>query len=347
VWYFHVGGYQVCEKWLKDHKGRTLSKEDIAHYQKIVVALSETIRLMKEILVNTIASVRAAQNLSPPVAVVMLAINDPVATGLVASLARPGGYTTGMATMNEDLTLKLLDIQREIIPDARTIAVLFNPINPTNPPYVDKLRTAAGAIGMTVQPVELTSPDRMDPAFATIAARHPDTLHIVADAGIIDLHDRVAALALARKLPSFSTLSGYAEFGGLMAYGISLRQLFMRSGYFVKRILDGEKPGDLPVEQPHADRIGDQPQDRQGTWHHGPPDVARDRQGGDRIDWNLLHCICLLLAHSGHGNRARQCPLSGAKRTSPKCSSIFSVYCTLMSLPLLPFKELLEQGVAV
>jgi putative tryptophan/tyrosine transport system substrate-binding protein len=206
-------------------------------------------------LVNTIASVRAAQNLSPPVAVVMLAINDPVATGLVASLARPGGYTTGMATMNEDLTPKLLDIQHEIIPDARTIAVLFNPINPTNPPYVDKLRTAAGAIGMTVQPVELTSPDRLDPAFATIAAQHPDTLHIVADAGIIDLHDRVAALALAQKLPSFSTLSGYAEFGGLMAYGISLRQLFMRSGYFVKRILDGEKPGDLPVEQPTQVRL--------------------------------------------------------------------------------------------
>jgi putative tryptophan/tyrosine transport system substrate-binding protein len=206
-------------------------------------------------LVNTIASVRAAQNLSPPVAVVMLAINDPVATGLVASLARPGGNTTGMATMNEDLTPKLLDIQHEIIPDARTIAVLFNPINPTNPPYVDKLRTAAGAIGMTVQPVELTSPDRLNPAFATIAAQHPDTLHIVADAGIIDLHDRVAALALAQKLPSFSTLSGYAEFGGLMAYGISLRQLFMRSGYFVKRILDGEKPGDLPVEQPTQIRL--------------------------------------------------------------------------------------------
>jgi putative ABC transport system substrate-binding protein len=89
------------------------------------------------ILVNTIASVRAAQNLTPPVPVVMLAINDPVGTGLVASLARPGGYTTGMATLMEDLTPKLIEFQREVIPKATTIAALFNPANPTNPKFLE------------------------------------------------------------------------------------------------------------------------------------------------------------------------------------------------------------------
>src|SRR5260221_2173915 len=100
------------------------------------------------ILVNTIASVRAAQNVVPPVPVVMLAINDPVGTGLVASLARPGGYTTGMATSNEDLTPKLVEFQREVVPRATTIAALFNPANPTNPTFLGNLRTAAGAVGM-------------------------------------------------------------------------------------------------------------------------------------------------------------------------------------------------------
>jgi putative tryptophan/tyrosine transport system substrate-binding protein len=202
------------------------------------------------ILVNTIASVRAAQNLVPPLPVVMLAINDPVGAGLIANLARPGGFTTGMATLNEDLTPKLVEFQREIIPTATTIAALFNPANPTNPAFIGNLRTVAGAMGMQVLPVALKSPDELDSVFAALAAQHPDTLQLVADSGNLDLSDRIAALALAHRLPSFSTVTFYAEVGGLMAYGISQRMLFMRAASFIKRILDGAKPGDLPVEQP-------------------------------------------------------------------------------------------------
>jgi putative ABC transport system substrate-binding protein len=202
------------------------------------------------ILVNTIASARAAQSLNPPVPVVMLAINDPIGTGLIASLARPGGYTTGMATLNEDLTPKLVEFQREVIPKATTIAALFNPANPTNLGAVANLRTVTGTRGMQVLPFALQSPDELDSVFARLAAQHPDTLQLVADSGNIDLSDRIAALALAHRLPSFSTITSYAEFGGLMAYGVSLRSLFIRATSFVKRILDGAKPGDLPVEQP-------------------------------------------------------------------------------------------------
>jgi ABC-type uncharacterized transport system substrate-binding protein len=202
------------------------------------------------ILVNTIASVRAAQNLTPPVPVVMLAINDPVGTGLVASLARPGGHTTGMATLNEDLTPKLVEFQREVIPEATTIAALFNPANPTNQTFLGNLRTVASAMGMQVLPFALKSPDELDSVFSTLAAQHPSTLQLVADSGNLDLSDRIAALALAHRIPSFATVTNYAEFGGLMAYGISLRRTFIRASSFVKRILDGAKPGDLPVEQP-------------------------------------------------------------------------------------------------
>src|SRR5260370_16109819 len=98
------------------------------------------------ILVNTIASVRAAQNVTPPLPVVMLAINDPVGTGLVASLARPGGYTTGMATLNAEITPKLIEFQRESIPKGTTIPAWFNPTNPTNP----AIRPHMAAVGRPV-----------------------------------------------------------------------------------------------------------------------------------------------------------------------------------------------------
>jgi putative ABC transport system substrate-binding protein len=202
------------------------------------------------ILTNTILSVRAAQSLNPPIPIVMLAMNDPVKTGLIASLARPGGYTTGMATMNEDLTTKLLEFQRELVPAAKTIAVLFNPVNPTNLFYIENLKIAADAMGMTVSTIELRSLEMLESAFSTIAARRPDTIQLVADSGNIDLSDRIAALAISQRLPSFCTFTDYALFGGLLAYGISLRQLAIEAGHFVRRILDGAKPGDLPVEQP-------------------------------------------------------------------------------------------------
>jgi putative ABC transport system substrate-binding protein len=202
------------------------------------------------ILVNTIASVRAAQRLVPPVPVVMVSINDPVGTGLIASLARPGGHTTGLATLNEDLTAKLLEFQRAIVPNARSIAALYNPANPTNPAFVENLRARADALGMSVMSIEMRSRDELEAAFATFPARHPEALQVISDSGTLDLSDRIAALALANRLPTFATSPDFARFGGLLAYGASREQICIRSAYYVKKILDGADPSDLPVEQP-------------------------------------------------------------------------------------------------
>lgn len=202
------------------------------------------------LLANTIVAVRAAQHVVPPVPVVMLYVSDPVGTGLVASLSRPGGLTTGMATLIDDLTPKLLDFQRTIVPRAKVIAVLFNPMNPTNPPIVEDLKTRATATGLTIQPIVLRSPEELDVALSTVVAVQADTVHVVADAGIMDLIDRIAGFSLEHRLPCFSTLSYFAEFGGLLAYGPSISKSLRRSGYFTKRILDGANPGNLPVEQP-------------------------------------------------------------------------------------------------
>ena len=202
------------------------------------------------IITNTIASVRAAQDLVPPVPIVMAPINDPVGVGLVASLARPGGHTTGIASLNEDLTPKLLEYQRAVLPKARVLAALFNPGNPSNLRFLDDLRIRAGERAMTVVPVELKSPQGLDAAFSAIAAHRPHALQVLGDSGNLDLSDRIAALALSQRLPSFSSGSIYAEYGGLLAYGPSSRKSYVRVGYYVKKILDGAKPGDLPVEQP-------------------------------------------------------------------------------------------------
>ena len=136
------------------------------------------------------------------------------------------------------------------MPKARVIAALFNPGNPSNLNFLADLRKQAVVLKFTVMPVELKSPQSLDAAFAAVAALKPDALQVLGDSGNMDFSDRIAAAALARKLPSFSTVSTYAEFGGLLAYGPSSRKLYVRAGYYIKKILDGANPGELPVEQP-------------------------------------------------------------------------------------------------
>jgi putative ABC transport system substrate-binding protein len=202
------------------------------------------------VLVNTIASARAAQALVPPVPVVMIAINDPVGTGLIASLGRPGGHTTGMATLSEDLTPKILDLLRTLLPDAASLAVVYNPANPTNAAFLEDVRGRAGALGLSVLPLPVRSREELEAAFASLAAKRVDALQVIGDSGLVDLADRIAALAFAHKIPSFATIPDFARFGGLIAYGSAREQVLLRSTWYVKKILDGANPADLPVEQP-------------------------------------------------------------------------------------------------
>jgi len=202
------------------------------------------------ILVHTIAAVRAAQRLVPPLPVVMMAINDPVGTGLIASLARPGGTTTGQATLNEDTTPKMLEFLRTIVPEAKVVGILFNPGNPSNPTMVDSIRTRIGTMGMTVQAAAVRFPEDLDTALATLAATKPDALLLLPDAANLDLADRIAAFAIEHRLPFLISWPEVVDFGGLLGYGASERKLLLRTGYYVKRILDGANPADLPVEQP-------------------------------------------------------------------------------------------------
>ena len=149
------------------------------------------------ILANTPAGVRAVQRLNPPIPVVMVIMNDPVGAGLVASLAHSGNHTTGTASLHEDVTPKLLEFLWEIVPNARVLGVLFNPLNATNPIILENLRVKADSVGVKVLPIAFKPRDDLDALFAVLGAQHLDALQIIADPGIVDLKHRITALASA------------------------------------------------------------------------------------------------------------------------------------------------------
>jgi putative tryptophan/tyrosine transport system substrate-binding protein len=202
------------------------------------------------IIVVTIAGARAAQRATSVIPIVMASMNDPVGNGLVESLARPAGNTTGLATLNQDVTPKLVEFLHTVLPNAKTIAVLFNPANPSNPAYLDSARVEAVRLGAAVKDFPLNTPGDLNTTFGAIAAQRSDGLLVIPDAATLDLGVRIAALALQHRIPVVSTDSDLTRSGGLISYGFSRRENYRRSAYFVKKVLDGVKPADLPVEQP-------------------------------------------------------------------------------------------------
>ena len=204
----------------------------------------------KVIFASTIPSVRAAQQLDPPVPVVITVVLDPVGNGLIDSLAHPGRHTTGVGLLNADLTVKLLEIQRSVLPQARTVGALYNPASPAGVVALNKLQERASAFGFTVAPLAVRLPEELDGTFAALATQRPDTLQITQDAALLDLAPRIAKLALRNHLPVFSESVAMTSSGGLLSYGPQLRALFLRAGYYAARIVHGANPEDLPVEQP-------------------------------------------------------------------------------------------------
>jgi putative ABC transport system substrate-binding protein len=201
------------------------------------------------IIITTIAAWRAAQNIAA-MPIVMASINDPVGNGLVASLSHPGGNTTGMANLNEDVMSKLVEFFRTVLPNATKIAVLFNPTNPSNEIFLERIRALTTPLRVEIQAFALNTPDGLDAAFVAVSAKKPDALLVIPDAATLDLSARIAAHSVRYRIPIISTYADLTYEGGLVSYGFSRRDNYRRSAYFVKKILDGVSPADLPVEQP-------------------------------------------------------------------------------------------------
>ncbi len=202
------------------------------------------------ILVSTIAAVRAAQQATRTVPIVMTGVNDPVGTGLVASLARPGGNTTGQSSQNEELTAKSVEFVREALPHARRIALLTNPANASLQKLSEQVRVAALKFGLETRVFEVATPAALDAAFVVIAKQQPDALLVLSDGMLNAEHQRISVFALKNRIAVFGGPADFAEAGSLLAYGPSGSELFRRSTTYVRKILAGAKPADLPIEQP-------------------------------------------------------------------------------------------------
>jgi putative tryptophan/tyrosine transport system substrate-binding protein len=217
---------------------------------KRFAALAANLRERKSsvIIATTIAAARAAQQVAPATPIVMTGLIDPVGAGLIASLARPGNNTTGISNMIQDMSAKGLELIREVIPTAKTIAVLFNPNNPGSRLILEDVRSQAAKLGMTTQPIEFMGSAVLDATIETAAGR--DALLVVADSALLDLRERIAGLALRSRLPTFSSIPEFTDGGALVGYGPSRRDSYRRAATYVKKVLEGAKPADIPVEQP-------------------------------------------------------------------------------------------------
>jgi putative tryptophan/tyrosine transport system substrate-binding protein len=194
-------------------------------------------------------TVVAAKQATSVIPIVFAAAGDPVGTGLVASLARPGGNVTGLSLQAPDLVGKRLELLREVVPGLRRLAVLANISNPINLVDRDEVRTTAGTLGLEIVALEIRRTEDIVPAFEGLKGR-ADALYVNADPLIITNLTLINTLALGARLPSVHGFREYAEAGGLMSYGPNLPDLFRRAADYVDKILRGAKPADIPVEQP-------------------------------------------------------------------------------------------------
>jgi putative tryptophan/tyrosine transport system substrate-binding protein len=193
---------------------------------------------------------RAAKSETSTIPIVFEVGNDAVEAGLVASLARPGGNATGLSILFTQLTPKRLELLCELIPQARTIALLVNPNSPTAEPSIRGAQEAARAKGVQLSILNASTESEIDTAFATFVNLRADGLIVAADPFFDTRREQLVTPAAQFRVPTIYFEREFSAVGGLISYGTSLPAVYRRMGIYAGRILKGEKPADLPVEQP-------------------------------------------------------------------------------------------------
>jgi putative ABC transport system substrate-binding protein len=219
-------------------------------YDRLPGLAAELVRLKVDVIVTGgTPGTRAAKQASAAIPIVMAISGDAVATGLVASLARPGGNVTGSTYFDPELHEKRLELLKEAVPRITRVGALINPDNPqAMGTTLQALRRAAESLKMELPLFEARSPSEFEGAFSAMAKRRVDAVAIVDDPMFLGNLRAIADLAASKRLPSTGAKE-FAEAGGLIGYGVDFVGTFRRAAYFVDRILKGTKPGDLPVEQ--------------------------------------------------------------------------------------------------
>jgi putative tryptophan/tyrosine transport system substrate-binding protein len=209
---------------------------------------AELVRLNVDVIVWS-GGVQGAKQIKT-IPVVYVATGDLVSTGLVDSLARPGGNITGLSSLARELSGKRLELLKEAFARVSKVAYLFNPEEAAIAAELEQLRAPAAALRLTLRPVEARGPDQIEPAFATMMRERVEGLSTAAGAVNNTNRPRIVELAARNRLPAIYHTSQFVDDGGLMSYGPNLADMFRRSATYVDKILKGTKPADLPVEQP-------------------------------------------------------------------------------------------------
>ncbi|MDQ3831420.1 MAG: ABC transporter substrate-binding protein [Candidatus Tectomicrobia bacterium] len=202
------------------------------------------------IVASGYAAVRAAQDATHTIPIVMLLGGDPIGSGLIPRLTRPGGNLTGVAALSSKLSAKRLALLKTVVPAASQVAVLFNPDDVSKALDWTQTQAAARGLGVRLQPQEVRDPHTLGQAFAAMRQAHADALITFGDVFTLQHRTRIVTFATQSQLPAIYELKPFVEAGGLMAYGPRPKEMFQRVAGYVDKILKGAKPGDLPVEQP-------------------------------------------------------------------------------------------------
>jgi putative tryptophan/tyrosine transport system substrate-binding protein len=210
---------------------------------------AEFVRLNVDVIVTVGSAVPTVKQATAVIPIVFAVGIDPVANGLVASLAKPGGNVTGLSLQAANLAGKRIELLREVVPRLRRLAIIFNVGNAQPVLEMDETRAAARLLGLEVAPLEIRGTGDIGPAFDTVKSQ-ADALYVVIDQLTVANLGRILTLALSARLPTIFSTRDFVQAGGFMSYGPNYSDLFRRSADYVDKILRGTKPGDIPVEQP-------------------------------------------------------------------------------------------------
>jgi putative tryptophan/tyrosine transport system substrate-binding protein len=212
---------------------------------------AELVRLNVDVIVlGTPAAIRPVQETTSTIPIVMATSTDPVGSGYVASLAQPGGNTTGLASSQDDFAPKQLQLLTMLVPNITRVGFLLNPNNPFHGRLLKIAQQAAEKAGLLVLPAEIRRPEDIARAFAMLTNEGVGGVLLTGDGLFFSQRQRIAEIALETRLPAIFAQREYVEAGGLMSYGESLADLYRRAAFYVAKILKGAKPADLPIQQP-------------------------------------------------------------------------------------------------
>jgi putative ABC transport system substrate-binding protein len=212
---------------------------------------AELVRLKVDVIVTAGPQVtRIAKEATSTIPIVMAFDNDPVGSGHVASLARPGENITGLSTLSPELSGKQLELLKEVVPRLSRVGVLGTSTQPGYAQVAKEIAIAAEALGVTLQILDVLTPKDIETAFRNASKGHVEAVLVLASAVVAPRRTQIVDLAAKGRLPAIFPYLEYVEAGGLMSYGVQVNDLYRRAAIYVDKILKGAKPADLPVEQP-------------------------------------------------------------------------------------------------